>query len=294
MSVEDRNPTRDAAEDHAFFPSPYSLSQYTASKTDFDGGLATEPGEYTGPGQVLVIATEERYMLMQNGTMFSTGNHPVETLLPLHHILQAGFEVTVATPTGAPAKFEWWAFPGEDEAITSTWEALRDQFKQPVSLRDVVADQLGADSSYLGVFIPGGHGAMLGLNDNPEVGAVLAWAVERDRLVITLCHGPAALLAATGADGNSLFAGYQVCAFPDALDQGANVDIGYLPGQMPWALGAALQEAGMVLANEEMTGATTRDRNLLSGDSPLSANDLGKMSARALIDLAAKDEGGND
>ncbi len=33
----DRNPSPDLAEDNAFFPSPYSLSQYTASKTDLDG-----------------------------------------------------------------------------------------------------------------------------------------------------------------------------------------------------------------------------------------------------------------
>ena len=35
-----------------------------------------------------------------------------------------------------------------------------------------------------------------------------------------------------GANGDSLFAGYSICAFPDALDSGANVDIGYLPGPM--------------------------------------------------------------
>ncbi len=28
-------PTPDQAEDNAFFPSPYSLSQYTSPKTDF-------------------------------------------------------------------------------------------------------------------------------------------------------------------------------------------------------------------------------------------------------------------
>ncbi len=32
-----------------------------------------------------MIAAEERYVLLENGKMFSTGNHPVETLLPLHH-----------------------------------------------------------------------------------------------------------------------------------------------------------------------------------------------------------------
>lgn len=287
MSPEDRNPTPDPAEDAAFFPSPYSLSQYTAETTNFDG-LATAVGEYSGSRRVLVIATDERYMLMQNGTMFSTGNHPVETLLPLHHILQAGFAVTVATPTGAPAKFEWWAFPRRDEPVKATWEALRSQFKHPASLREVVADELGPDSEYLAVFIPGGHGAMLGLQDNPEVGAVLAWALENDHPIITLCHGPAALLSATSPEGESLFAGYRVCAFPDSLDQGANVDIGYLPGQMPWALGEALIKAGFELANDDMTGATVRDRQLISGDSPLAAQELGKITARALVEHAAE------
>lgn len=285
MTDHDRQPTPDPAEEQAFFPSAYSLSQYTSDTTDFDS-LATERGAYDGSGRVLVIATEERYMLMQNGTMFSTGNHPVETLLPLHHIIEAGFEVSVATPTGAPAKFEWWAYPEQDEAVRQTWEELRAQFKDPLSLRDVVSSQLGEDSDYVAVFVPGGHGAMLGLPESPEVGAALAWAMESERLVITLCHGPAALLAARAPDGTSLFAGYRTCSFPDAIDQGANVEIGYLPGQMPWALGEALTKAGIELANDDMTGATTRDRNLLSGDSPLAANDLGKLAARALVEHA--------
>ena len=50
---EDRNPTPDPAENNAFFPSPYSLSQYTAPKTEFDGVIAQDA--YKGPGKVLVI-----------------------------------------------------------------------------------------------------------------------------------------------------------------------------------------------------------------------------------------------
>ena len=67
---QDRQPTPDRAEDNAFFPSPYSLSQYTAPKTDFDG-LATEAKYTGGRWRVLVIATDERYMHMRNGTFFS-------------------------------------------------------------------------------------------------------------------------------------------------------------------------------------------------------------------------------
>jgi len=286
---DDREPTPDHTEDNAYFPSPYSLSQYTAPRTDFDG-LGTEPGAYAGGRwKVLVIGSEERYLLMRNQTLFSTGNHPVETLLPLHHVLQAGFEVEVATLTGGPVKFEWWAFPREDEAVVQTWEALRTTFKSPKRLGDVVDDELGADSDYLAVFVPGGHGAMFGLRDSLDVRSVLDWALADDRLIITLCHGPAAILAASIERDSSPFAGYSLCAFPDAADAGANVDIGYLPGPMPWLLGAALRADGITLANgDEMTGATTRDRNLLSGDSPLAANALGKMAAGALVEKAGR------
>ena len=65
----DRNPTPDVAEDNAFFPSPYSLSQYTSSKTDFAG--ASYPNAYRGgKWKVLMIASQERYLLMQNGKFF--------------------------------------------------------------------------------------------------------------------------------------------------------------------------------------------------------------------------------
>lgn len=282
----DKRPTPDEAEDNAFFPSSYSLGQYTSPKTDFDG-LATEKNAYAGGRwKVLVIATEERYMLMQNGTMFSTGNHPVETLLPLHHLHAAGFGIEVATLTGAPAKLEWWAFPQDDDAVGGTWDLLKEKFKSPKRLDDVVDEELGDDSDYLGVFVPGGHGAMLTLPQSKNVQKSLDWFLDKDRLIVTLCHGPAALLAASIGREQSPFHGYTTCSFPDSVDQGANVDIGYLPGQMPWALGEALIRDGLELANDEMTGATTRDRKLLTGDSPLAANDLGKMAAQAFVDEA--------
>jgi len=87
-------PVPDRAEENAFFPSPYSLSLYTAPKTDFDGTVYPQP--YTGKKwKVLMVATDERYVLMQNGTLFSTGNHPVETLLPMYHLDSAGFDIEV-------------------------------------------------------------------------------------------------------------------------------------------------------------------------------------------------------
>lgn len=71
MSELSKEPTPDSAEDNAFFPSPYSLSQYTSPKTNFDG--VRHKDAYTeGRWKVLMIATEERYVLLDNGRMFST------------------------------------------------------------------------------------------------------------------------------------------------------------------------------------------------------------------------------
>lgn len=280
-------PTPDEAENNAFFPSAYSLSQYTQPKTDFDG--VQHPGEYTGGRwKVLMIGAEERYVLLKNGTMFSTGNHPVETLLPLHHLIETGFEVDVATVTGYPVKLELWAMPGEDEAVLATYEALKPKFKQPKKLSEVVATELGADSDYLAVFIPGGHGAMVGLPDSPAVGETLEWALTNDRFIVTLCHGPAALLAAAADKAESPFGGYSVCVFPDALDSGANIEMGYLPGELKWLVAEQLSKRGLTILNDDMTGKTHQDRKLITGDSPLSANELGRIAADALLEAARR------
>lgn len=281
-----KTPTPDPAEDNAFFPSPYSLSQYTSERTDFNG--VQHQGAYTGGRwKVLMIATDERYLLMDNGTMFSTGNHPVEMLLPLHHIMAAGFDVDVATVSGNPAKLEMWAMPRQDTAVLQTYEALKSRLKQPMTLRDVIANGLGPDSDYLAVFIPGGHGVEIGIPSSPEVGAVLDWALNNDKFIITLCHGPAALLAASIGKPESPFTGYRICVFPDALDQGPNIDIGYIPGGLRLFIGQALQEQGINLVNDDITGKTHQDRRLLTGDSPLASNNLGLLSADELVKAVA-------
>ncbi|AJE82115.1 31.1 kd protein in dcm-seru intergenic region [Streptomyces albus] len=281
-----KDPAPDPAEDNAFFPSPYSLGKYTAPKTDFDG--VRHQGAYTGGRwKVLMIGTDERYLLTEDGTFFSTGNHPVEMLLPLHHLIEAGFDVDVATLSGNPVKLELWAMPGEDEAVRKTYEAVKPKLKQPLKLSEVVADGLGPDSDYLAVFIPGGHGAVIGIGDSEDVTATLDWALANDKFVITLCHGPAGLLSAAKGKEKSPFDGYSLCVFPDALDTGANLEMGYLPGPLRWLVADLLRQQGLTVLNSGITGRTHQDRKLLTGDSPLASHALGLMAADALVGAVA-------
>lgn len=276
-----KEPTPDAAENDAFFPSPYSLAEFTRPVTDLDG--ADYPKPYRGTRKMLMIAADERYLPTDNGKLFSTGNHPVETLLPLYHMHQAGFEFDVATVSGYPVKFEYWAMPREDKAITGLYAEYDAKFRNPKKLSDIT-DSLDANSDYLGVFIPGGHGALMNLPTSRAVADALEWAFANDRFIVSLCHGPAAFLAPVGSgkDATSPFAGYSICAFPDSADKQTPA-IGYMPGGLTWFFGEQLKAQGVTIVNDDITGATHQDRKVLTGDSPFASNALGKMAAAALL-----------
>lgn len=276
-------PTPDPAEQGAFFPSPYSLGQYVPDRSDFEG-VQHQAAASRNRWRILVVGTDERYLPMGNGRLFSTGNHPVETLLPLIHLQAAGFDIDVATVSGNPVKLEFWATPPQDDAVRNALESFRPQFRRPRRLAEVIDSGL---DDYLGVFVPGGHGAMRGLHDSHDMQVLLDRTLSADRFVITLCHGPAALLAAGLNRDTSPLAGYELCAFPDALDIGANLEIGYIPGEMPWLLAAGLQAQGLVVVNQDMAGHVHRDRQLITGDSPLAANELGRLAASVLLERAS-------
>lgn len=278
-SISDKKPQPDPAEENAFFPSRYSLSQFTSPKSDLSD--ADYPSPYQGSKKVLMIGADERYLLTDNGSFFSTGNHPVETLLPMYHLDKAGFTCDVATVSGNPVKFEFWAMPSEDTEVKDFFARYHPQFKQPLRLSDVVAQGL---DGYAAIFIPGGHGALIGLPESRDVGAVLKWAAANNRFVISLCHGPAALLAVGDSD---IYRGYEICTFPDTLDE-KTPDIGYMPGHLTWKFGEKLKALGFKILNNDISGAVHRDRKLLTGDSPLAGNALGKLAAEALLkDFAA-------
>ncbi|OTP66575.1 glyoxalase III HchA [Caballeronia sordidicola] len=278
-------PQPDEAEINAFFPSKFALGQFTSPKSDLKDAHYPQP--YQGTRRILVIGVDERYLKMENGTLFSTGNHPIETLVPMYHLHEAGFKFDIATVSGNSMKFEFWAMPTEDEAITGLHEMLLEQFQEPLQLSDVVKG-LGPNSDYAAVFIPGGHGPLVGLPFSDDVAAVLRWALDNDRHIVSICHGPAALLALSkeGDVGSFPFAGYTITAFPDASDR-MIPDIGYMPGHLIWQFGEKLEALGVTIANSEPDESIHQDRKLLTGASPLAANALGKLAASTLLSEVA-------
>ena len=266
-----------------YIPSPMGrklgvdkMSGYQA--TDFDGK------KYTGNKKVLVLCTEERYFEMTNGKLFSTGNNVQETMVPLMHLVNAGFQFDVVTPTGKPAILEDWSIPIKDEAVLGFMAGNQSKFDGPKSLKQLVANnELDKHSDYLAVFLPGGHGSMVGLPEDENVGKLIRWIEASDRYLVAVCHGPAAMIA-TSKDSSEPhpYEGYKMVAFPDKFDK-QSPSIGYLPGQLTWFQCEALEKEGIEIINDKITGATHVDRKLISGDSPKACDELGKITVDALF-----------
>jgi len=266
--------------DGSYSPSKLALKLATVDKTDFESISYTK---YQGnKSKILVIFTEQKNMEMQNGKLFSTGNHPVETLVPMLHLKNAGFDFEIATPTGKPVVLEMWAFPAKDEQVKSLYNEYKSSFEQPKNLQDFVDTSLSAPESYAAVFVPGGHGAMLGIPEDQNVRKILNWAHENELFTVSLCHGPAALLATTLNDQEFLYAGYNMAVFPHSVDK-MTPKIGYLPGQVPWELSEKLASLGATIVNTKADKTVCLDRKLITGASPLAANEFGKLVAETLL-----------
>ena len=266
--------------DGSYKPSKLALKLGTADKTDFENISYTK---YQGSkSKILVIFTERKNMKMKNGKLFSTGNHPVEALLPMLHLRNAGFDFEIVTPTGKPVVFEMWAFPKNDKHVNDIYKEHKSSFERPKKLQDFIDNSFADSASYAAVFIPGGHGAMLGIPEDRNVGKALNWAHENDLFTITLCHGPGSLLTTTLDNQKFLYDGYKMAVFPDSVDKQTPM-IGYLPGHMPFGLSERLKDLGATLMNTKSDKTVCVDRKLITGASPLASNELGKLAANTLL-----------
>jgi len=267
-------------EDGSYSPSSLALNLGTVAITDFEDIKYTK---YAGERfKILVIFTEQKNLEMKNGKMFSTGNHPIEALVPMLHLKNAGFDFEIVTPTGKPVVFEMWAFPNEDENVKAIYEEYKSKFENPNKLADFMTTSSVNDSAYAAVFVPGGHGAMIGIPKDRNVSKALNWAHNSDLFTITLCHGPGSLLSTTLDNQEFLYKGYKMAVFPDAVDEMTPM-VGYLPGHMKAGVSERLKNLGATIVNTESDKTVCVDRKLITGASPLASNELGKLAAETLL-----------
>jgi putative intracellular protease/amidase len=135
--------------------------------------------------------------------------------------------------------------------------------------------------SFDAVFFPGGHGPMVDLSSNPDVGRVLHLFHPREKTIAAVCHGPAALLSAgAGPEGTWIFDGYKIVSFTEEEeDQTPYGKLG-----LPWYLENALKSRGAVFDDGDAAWVSyvVVDRNLITGQNPDSSESIAEAIMKRL------------
>lgn len=220
--------------------------------------------------KILFVLTGVDYWTLADGTRHPTGFWAEEAVAPYRRFKAEGHEIVVATPGGVVPTVDQGSlapeFNGGQEGADEIARALdaMTELKNPISLADVDLDD------YAAVFYPGGHGPMEDLSADATSGRLLVDALDSGKPLGVVCHGPAALLAATREDGANAFAGYRIAAFTDAEELQAG-----LGDKAKWLLETRLVEAGVnVQAGEPWAPHVIVDRNLVTGQNPASSAPL--------------------
>src|SRR6202050_2239309 len=155
----------------------------------------------TTKGKVLVLVSRGHAFPFKEGKVYTgAGYYLNELTVPVRALMKEVYEITIANPKGNTPQVDVHSavadFFGGDEAKLQDYLKFRDSLaglKSPTRISDVIASGL---DQYDAVFVPGGHGPMIDLLEDPDAGTVLRHFHETSKPTAVLCHGPIALLAA--------------------------------------------------------------------------------------------------
>jgi putative intracellular protease/amidase len=231
---------------------------------------------------VLIVITGANHWTLTDGTQHPTGFWAEELLTPVSTFRKAGIQLTFATPGGVrPTVDEGSLSPdtvgGAEEAARQRAELdvlFAAELAAPLRLEDVKA------ADYDAVYVPGGHGPMEDLAVSPAMGELLVGMLDAGKVVSSVCHGPAALLSATRANGEWAFAGRTLSGFLNEEERQAG-----LADKAPWLLEDRLRAAGAEMeVGDAWAPLSVVDGTIVTGQNPASS---GEVAEKVVAQLTA-------
>ncbi|KAJ5418071.1 ThiJ/PfpI [Penicillium crustosum] len=211
-----------------------------------------------------------------------------ELAKPLNKILNAGHEVTFASPKGHEPAPD----PSSESLVANAgnfYERQREYnlikrmkrengFRTPRPFSTISNNEL---TTFAAVFIPGEHAPLRDLATDAELGRILRYFHQESKPTAVICHGPYALLSTKKAgDGTFVYNGYKITSWSDAEENLMET----LWGGEVKKVESTLRNEGAVMVEgvREKTGGTTLHRELVSAGNPVAANALGDRFPRGM------------
>lgn len=204
-----------------------------------------------------------------------TGFWLEEFAAPYYTFLEAGADITVASPKGGQPPLD----PKSDEPHFQTDHTRR--FHADVDAQAVLASTVKLASvsqdDYDAVFYPGGHGPLWDLAEDANSIALIENTYLAGKPVALVCHAPGVLRHVKAADGTPLVKGRNVTGFKNSEEDAVG-----LTNVVPFLVEDVLkQNGGVYSSGDDWASYAVQDGLLITGQNPSSSVE----SARLLITM---------
>lgn len=146
-----------------------------------------------------------------------TGFWVEEFAAPYYAFIDAGVEVTLATPKGGQAPID--PTSTLDDFQTAATERYNSDATAQAKIATTVLLSSLNESDFDGVFYPGGHGPLWDLTDNTDSITLIESFLNAGKAVATVCHASAALLNVKQASGDFAIKDKAVTGFTNSEEE---------------------------------------------------------------------------
>ncbi|WP_290813692.1 type 1 glutamine amidotransferase domain-containing protein [Halovivax sp.] len=198
-----------------------------------------------------------------------------ECITPLESLSAAGYDATVATPSGDPPVIDDRSVDPE-QVGEETAERVREVHERDERLNDPVPVAAVRADDFDAVVFPGGHGTEWDVNQDTHARTLLRETIAGDNgVALVVCHAVGILAFARDEDGSFLVEGRSVTGFPNEWEADIVDEADRMPDgrKLPYWVEDEVKAAGgnwdAALGQDE---SVTVDGDLVTARGPESSN----------------------
>ncbi|MFT5755674.1 MAG: putative intracellular protease/amidase [Alteromonadaceae bacterium] len=194
-----------------------------------------------------------------------TGFWVEEFAAPYYAFIDAGVEVTLATPKGGQAPIDPTSTLADFQ--TSATERFDNDAQAQAKVASTVQLSSLSEGDFDGVFYPGGHGPLWDLTDNTDSIALIESFLNAGKAVAAVCHASAALLNVKQLSGEFAIKGKAVTGFTNSEEEAVQ-----LTEVVPFLLEDELiKRGGDYQKAEDWHAFAIQDGLIITGQNPASS-----------------------
>ncbi|WP_228040748.1 type 1 glutamine amidotransferase domain-containing protein [Nodosilinea sp. LEGE 07088] len=228
-------------------------------------------------------------MIVSNPAISTTLGWPVgfwaaELIHPYDAFINAGCEVTIASPKGGKVEFDALSDPRDASGYSKDDTLSLQYIQQPefmALLENTPAIAALDPAAFDAIVVCGGQGPMFTFRQDPALADLFMTFYQSGRPTAALCHGTCLLLETKLENGDDLIAGKTITGFANSEEDYADQAVGQKI--MPFRIEEEAKKLGAnFVTGAPFTAFAVEDGNLITGQQQHSGAETAKLVLKAL------------